>query len=404
MNSLNRCNTLSVHRNVMAIQKSTTNITLLRCFWDRKMNLICYLFNPLQNGFLPRTYRNVEATCLRWSSVGNAIVSAEWKRSKFDSKDCPAIPLWSWTRDCPHRLTVPSVSFQLQFSVFFFFNNSFRLSDLSERHCNTSAIALINGNIPWDMHRPLAESSTLQLLNFHVADPHVVNRAFWRSCSFLLGAALQQSVKDVAGLQLHSFPSPNVKSGSFVHDISLAQKGWLPSAEELRAISAEMIRLAARRLKIERLEVGHDLALEMFKDNPYKREQLPSISKSGSVVLYRVGQHVDISRGPMIANTSFLGKCTVSSVHQVAEESESMLYRVQGVALPTGFIVNHVAYGILEDRSRKPVSRMYRFISDLLLIVILFFFLELCSLAQRTIWWSFDGKYDRLVKKLIVFG
>lgn len=153
--------------------------------------------------------------------------------------------------------------------------------DLGERHCNASAIALINGTIPWDMHRPLEESSTLQLLNFHIADPHIVNRAFWRSCSFLLGAVLQETVKDVAALQLHSFPSPNVKTGSFVHDVSLAQKGWQPSAEELRAISAEMVKLSARRQKIERLEVSHDLALEMFKDNPYKREQLPSISRSG---------------------------------------------------------------------------------------------------------------------------
>lgn len=131
------------------------------------------------------------------------------------------------------------------------------------------------------MHRPLEESCTLQLLNFNIADPHIVNRAFWRSCSFMLGAVLQTSIKDAAGLQLHSFPSPNVKSGSFVHDISLAQKGWLPSKEELRAISAEMVKLASRRQKIERLEVGHDLADEIFKDNPYKREQLPSIAKSG---------------------------------------------------------------------------------------------------------------------------
>lgn len=171
------------------------------------------------------------------------------------------------------------------YSILISINSTFS-SDLSERHCNASAIALINGNIPWDMHRPLEESSTLQLLNFHVADPHIVNRAFWRSCSFLLGAALQQSVKDEAGLQLHSFPSPNVKSGSFVHDISLAQKGWQPSAEELRAISAEMIKLAGRRQKIERLEVSHDLAFEMFKDNPYKREQLPSISKSGKLYFH----------------------------------------------------------------------------------------------------------------------
>lgn len=72
--------------------------------------------------------------------------------------------------------------------------------------------------------------------------------------------------------------------------------------------------------------------------------------------MYRVDKHVDISRGPMIASTGLLGKCTVSAVHQVADEEPGAIYRVQGVGLPVGFIVNHFAYGILENRSRKLVN------------------------------------------------
>lgn len=98
----------------------------------------------------------------------------------------------------------------------------------------------------------------------------------------MLGAALKEVVRDEGELQLHSFPSPNVKSGSFVHDISLGLKSWSPTKEELRAISGEMVKLASKKLPIERLEVYHDLALEMFKYDPYKREQLPSISRSGT--------------------------------------------------------------------------------------------------------------------------
>lgn len=61
------------------------------------------------------------------------------------------------------------------------------------------------------MHRPLKESCTLQLLNFKMIDPYVVNRAFWRSCSFMLGAVMQRTFKDDAGMFLHSFPPPNSK-------------------------------------------------------------------------------------------------------------------------------------------------------------------------------------------------
>lgn len=150
-----------------------------------------------------------------------------------------------------------------------------------------------------------------------------------------------------------------VKSGSFVHDIVLGSRSWIPSKAELRALSAEMIKLAAKDLKFERLEVNNELALEMFKDSRYKNEQLPSISQQnqGRVVLYRMGNHIDISRGPMIASSRFVGKCTVTAAHKVADEGDKeAIYRIQGVALPTGFVVNHVAYGTLEERARKLVS------------------------------------------------
>ncbi|CAD7080371.1 unnamed protein product [Hermetia illucens] len=227
---------------------------------------------------------------------------------------------------------------------------------LSEGHCKRSALALINGSVAWDMHRPLKESCTLQLLNFTVADPHIVNRAFWRTCSFMLGAALHECFKEEAGLQLHSFPGPNVKSGSFVHDIVLAARNWKPTPKEMRTFSAELIKLAAKDLKIERLDVSNALAMEMFKDNRYKTEQLPSISaqNNGQVTVYRVGQHVDISRGPMIGSTGQLGRCTISAVHEIGHEGDGNgIYRVQGVALPIGIRIGHFAYGILEERSSK---------------------------------------------------
>ncbi|XP_017483218.1 PREDICTED: 39S ribosomal protein L39, mitochondrial-like [Rhagoletis zephyria] len=227
---------------------------------------------------------------------------------------------------------------------------------LSEGHCKRSALALIDGNVPWDVHRPLTESCTLQLLNFTVADPHLINKAFWRTCSFMLGAALENSFTDEAQLQLHSFPTPNIKTGSFVYDVVLRAQSWQPSKAELRALSAEMVKLAAKDLKIERLDVNNELALEMFADSHYKREQLPSIAQQnqGRVTLYRIGTHIDISRGPMVASSRFLGKCTVAAAHKIANEGDKdALYRVQGVALPAGFTLDHVAYGTLEERAKK---------------------------------------------------
>lgn len=55
------------------------------------------------------------------------------------------------------------------------------LTDLSLLHCNRSALALIDSHTPWDMHRPLEDECTLQLLHFTIADPHLVNRYVFKS-------------------------------------------------------------------------------------------------------------------------------------------------------------------------------------------------------------------------------
>jgi threonyl-tRNA synthetase len=43
-------------------------------------------------------------------------------------------------------------------------------------------------------------------------------------------------------------------------------------------MSSQMVALCQKNLKFERLEVNVDLALEMFKDNKHKTEQIPHIA------------------------------------------------------------------------------------------------------------------------------
>lgn len=226
---------------------------------------------------------------------------------------------------------------------------------MSEMLMQRSALALLDDSELWDMHRPLPRSCTLQLLHFQDEDPRHVNRAFWRTCSMALGAVIENAFKDDITVHLHSFPPPNVKSGSFVYDVELGLSNWKPKQDELRSLSGQMVELAKGAHRIERLSVPADVALEMFADNPHKLQQIPDIANSnpnGDVTVYRMGEHVDISRGPLVGNTDFIGRCTVTAVHQVETES-GILYRFQGVALPRGLMLNHFAYGILETRASK---------------------------------------------------
>lgn len=82
--------------------------------------------------------------------------------------------------------------------------------DLSEVMVERSALAAVNGHV-WDMKKPLEDDCVVELLHFHLSDPFNVNKAFWRTCSFMLGAALDSIFKDDRFIELHSFPAPNGK-------------------------------------------------------------------------------------------------------------------------------------------------------------------------------------------------
>lgn len=223
-----------------------------------------------------------------------------------------------------------------------------------------SALALVDDSKVWDIHRPLEDDCTLRFLSFTDDDPYYVNKAFWRTCSFILGAVVQNAFNDNIKVLLHSFPSPQITSGSFVHDAMVSLEDWKPSTDELRCLSADVLKLSLKELPIERLTVKEQLAQEIFAENKFKLQQIPDISQNsgGKVTLYRVGSHIDISKGPMISNTSLIGRCFVTSVHSI-ETDDGKLYRFQGIALPKGLLLNHFAYKILEDRSTKLNTKDY---------------------------------------------
>ncbi|KAJ8667358.1 hypothetical protein QAD02_009020 [Eretmocerus hayati] len=225
---------------------------------------------------------------------------------------------------------------------------------VSETVQENAAIALVDDQV-WDMHRPFEKDCTLKLLTMEMPnETRSLNNAYWRTCSFILGAMAESSFKDDVQLYLHSFPPPNLKSGSFIHDVVIDLEDWRPTNAELKALSAQFVRLTtASSLPMERLEVSEEIALDMFQDNPYKSKQIPDMVRDNKLTLYRLGDHIDISRGPMVAGNYIIGRVTIASVHKVESEETDRMYRFQGISIPRGIRLNHFAYSILEDRARQ---------------------------------------------------
>ncbi|XP_071872174.1 mitochondrial ribosomal protein L39 [Bombus fervidus] len=234
---------------------------------------------------------------------------------------------------------------------------------ISEGVSKVSALAMVDG-LPWDMNRPLLKNCELKFLNLLSPENKIVNAAFWRTCSFILGAVIDMAFKPHITVHLHSFPIPVIKSGSFVYDVYVNLDDWKPTGQEMRALSAQYVRLINKELPIDRIQVSTNLALEMFQDNPIKISQIPEIASSNNnkITLYRIGDHIDISKGPMIGNSSLIGRCTIAAVHKVAEQES--LYRFQGVALPKGVLLNQYAYGILENRARELNTTTWSFLLE----------------------------------------
>ncbi|KAL1439702.1 hypothetical protein MTO96_009570 [Rhipicephalus appendiculatus] len=90
-----------------------------------------------------------------------------------------------------------------------------------------AAIAEVDGE-PWDMSRPLVQDCQLRLNFYKDPNPYFANKAFWRTGSFLLGYIVDRAFKDQFYVQLHSWPQPQVRSGSFVYNVDLGIENWEP--------------------------------------------------------------------------------------------------------------------------------------------------------------------------------
>lgn len=214
----------------------------------------------------------------------------------------------------------------------------------------------------WDMHRPLEKDCRLKFRHFSEPDVAEVNKIYWRSCSFVLGMAVRLAFKDEIKVLLHSWPKPNIKSGSFVYDLALnLDKSWEPGEKELRAFTKIMWNIKGAGLPFDRLQVDREMARKLFATNMFKLNQIDSIladnSNGGRVTVYRCGGLLDMSVGPMISNTSQIGRISLASVHPYETQSDDfrgIFYRFQGVSVPQQLPLSSYLYqNILLNQARK---------------------------------------------------
>lgn len=182
-----------------------------------------------------------------------------------------------------------------------------RLVDLSHVVDKDAAVAIITGRDPEGLE--LIRHSTAHLM--------------------------AQAVKEL-------FPSAQVTIGpaienGFYYDFSF-ERAFTP--DDLKKIEARMDEIVKRDLKVERVEMKREDAVEFFlkMGEKYKAEIIEAIPEGETISLYRQGDFIDLCRGPHVPST---GKLKVHKLMKVAgaywrgDSKNEMLQRIYGTAWAT---------------------------------------------------------------------
>jgi threonyl-tRNA synthetase len=110
-------------------------------------------------------------------------------------------------------------------------------------------------------------------------------------------------------------------------------------AEDLEAIEAEMEEIIAADYDIEREERPREEALDIYADNPYKRDVLETEAAGDDPVsFYRQDGWRDLCRGPHVESTGEIGAVellTIAAAYWRGDEDDDTLTRVYGTAFET---------------------------------------------------------------------
>jgi threonyl-tRNA synthetase len=185
-----------------------------------------------------------------------------------------------------------------------------------------SAIAAVVNGEQVDLHREITGGGTVLPITPETAGGLDILR---HSTSHLMAQAI-----------LRLYPGalfgvgPSIKDG-FYYDVLFPK----PITDaDLPLIESEMKKLSREKLRIERIDITAEEALERFKHDPFKTELIKDIG-SERVTLYGQGEFWDLCRGPHVPNTGYLKHfklLSLAGAYWRGDEKKPMLTRIYGTS------------------------------------------------------------------------
>ena len=155
------------------------------------------------------------------------------------------------------------------------------------------------------------------------------------SLSHILAAAIKDLYADTTTLKFGVGPA--VENG-FYYDIDFGD--LKVSEDDLNKIEKKMRGIIARKLPIERSEKSREEALAWASEEKqdYKAELIRELPEGEIISFYKLGNFVDLCRGPHVEDTGAVGPfklMRVSGAYWKGDEKREQMSRIFGVAFET---------------------------------------------------------------------
>lgn len=195
---------------------------------------------------------------------------------------------------------------------------------ISSRLAEAAIAARVDGRIV-DLSFRIERDARVEILTER--DPEALE-IIRHSTAHLLAQAVQRLYP---GTQVTIGP---VIEDGFYYDFA-REEAFTP--EDLEKIEAEMRRIAAEALVVERTEMPREEAIAFFRrmGEEYKAQIIESIPPEETISLYRQGEFVDLCRGPHVPDTGKLRHfklMKVAGAYWRGDPRNEMLQRIYGTA------------------------------------------------------------------------
>ena len=219
---------------------------------------------------------------------------------------------------------------------------------ISEGLARNATCAEVNGEVR-DLRFELEDDCDLVINSF---DSSLEGKqAYWHTSSHIMAQAVKRLFPDVKFAI-----GPAIKEG-FYYDFDVEK----PFTDEDKAkIEDEMKKIIKEDIKIERFSLSKKEALDLMKDQPYKKELIEELPEGEEISFYKQGDFTDLCAGPHLSSTGKVKSIKIlssSGAYWRGDEKNKMLQRIYAISFPKASQLEEYLH-LLEEAKKRDHKKL----------------------------------------------